>query len=252
MELKFEVGQELFYDEMMLLYDDDGGGGGDRTTSSYSIARSLSSSSTSSYVYNCIDYSQEHVSTCPTNCTGLEACLACECEVESTVANGGPWGDVMDFFLLLLPIIYLVVVTVKPNPTPTTVSLPMSALIMFLVRTMYLGSNPLLCSACAILGVHEALTPLSVMGGAIFLFETMEQTKCLPFMMREMKALTKGHKVAEAMLIYGFATIVEGASGFGTPVALGAPMLVSTGHPPLESLVLMLVFNTFVTVWGKK
>jgi lactate permease len=89
------------------------------------------------------------------------------------------------------------------------------------------------------------------MGGAIFLFETMEQTKCLPFMMREMKALTKGHKVAEAMLIYGFGTIVEGASGFGTPVALGAPMLVSTGHPAVESLVLMLVFNTFVTVWGK-
>ena len=205
-----------------------------------------------SYAYNCIDSSEEFVSTCPVDCTGLESCTECQCVVDSTVASGGPWGEVMDFFLTLLPIIYLVVVTVKPNPTPTTVSLPTSAVIMFLVRTMYLGSNPLLCSASVVSGLHEAITPLSVMGGAIFLFETMEQTKCLPFMMREMKALTKGHKVAEAMLIYGFGTIVEGASGFGTPVALGAPMLVSTGHPAVESLVLMLVFNTFVTVWGKR
>jgi len=88
------------------------------------------------------------------------------------------------------------------------------------------------------------------MAGAIFLFETMESTYCLPFMMREMKALTQGHPVAEAMILFSFATMVEGASGFGTPAALSTPMLVSMGHPPLESVVLMLVLNTFATVWG--
>jgi L-lactate permease len=210
-----------------------------------------SSLSFPSYIFTCIDNSPEHVLTCPTNCTGLENCLACDCEVLFLTDTGGPWGQVMDFFFVLSPIIYLVIVTVKPHPTDTTVSLPMSALIMFLVRLMYLGSNPLLTSACVVLGIHEAITPLSVMGGAIFLFETMEATRCLPFMMREMKALTNGHRVAEVMLIYAFATIVEGASGFGTPVALGAPMLVSTGNPPLESVVMMLVCNTFVTVWGE-
>jgi L-lactate permease len=44
--------------------------------------------------------------------------------------------------------------------------------------------------------------------------------------------------------------MVEGASGFGTPVALGAPMLISTGHPKFESVVVLLIFNTFATVWG--
>jgi L-lactate permease len=44
--------------------------------------------------------------------------------------------------------------------------------------------------------------------------------------------------------------MVEGASGFGTPVALGAPMLISTGHPKFQSVVVLLVFNTFATVWG--
>jgi L-lactate permease len=78
----------------------------------------------------------------------------------------------------------------------------------------------------------------------------MEATYCLPFMMREMKALTGGHPVAELMLMFSFAYMVEGASGFGTPVALGAPMLVNLGHPPVESVVILLIFNTFATVWG--
>eukprot|EP00538_Stauroneis_constricta_P013100 CAMPEP_0119571544 /NCGR_PEP_ID=MMETSP1352-20130426/44175_1 /TAXON_ID=265584 /ORGANISM="Stauroneis constricta, Strain CCMP1120" /LENGTH=574 /DNA_ID=CAMNT_0007621225 /DNA_START=16 /DNA_END=1740 /DNA_ORIENTATION=- len=88
------------------------------------------------------------------------------------------------------------------------------------------------------------------MAGAIFLFETMESTYCMPYMMREMKALTNEHPVAEGMILFSFATMVEGASGFGTPAALGTPMLVSMGHPALESVVMLLVFNTFATVWG--
>jgi len=50
--------------------------------------------------------------------------------------------------------------------------------------------------------------------------------------------------------IFCFAYMVEGASGFGTPVALGAPMLISTGHPKFESVILLLIFNTFATCWG--
>eukprot|EP00980_Cylindrotheca_fusiformis_P031389 scaffold26288_cov132-Cylindrotheca_fusiformis.AAC.2 len=50
--------------------------------------------------------------------------------------------------------------------------------------------------------------------------------------------------------VFAFAYMIEGASGFGTPVALGAPMLVSSGHDPVKSVVTLLVMNTFATVWG--
>eukprot|EP00934_Nitzschia_sp_Nitz4_P008696 Nitzschia sp. Nitz4//scaffold30_size153850//15442//17548//NITZ4_002759-RA/size153850-augustus-gene-0.66-mRNA-1//-1//CDS//3329547205//8686//frame0 len=187
--------------------------------------------------------------TCAEECVGLDSCQQCECAMVSTDA-GGPWGDVMDVIFCLFPIVFLIVVTVKNNPYPTTLSLPMAAGFMFLVRLMYLGSDPLLTSASVVLGLHEALTPLSIMAGAIVLFETMDATYCLPYMMREMKALTDGHPVAELMLIFCFAYMIEGASGFGTPVALSAPMLVSSGHSKLKSVVTLLVMNTFATVWG--
>ncbi|KAL3941982.1 MAG: hypothetical protein SGBAC_003756 [Bacillariaceae sp.] len=202
------------------------------------------------FSYSCQEAPSSIEDDCASTCVGLEACQACACAVVPTMVQG-PWDvEALDVIFGLLPILLLIVVTIKPNPWATSFSLPFAALCMFLVRTMYLAGDPLLAAACVILGLLEALTPLSIIAGAMMLFETMESTYCLPYMMREMKLLTDGHPVAECMLIFSFATMVEGASGFGTPVALGAPMLVSTGNPKLESVVLLLVFNTFATVWG--
>jgi len=146
--------------------------------------------------YNCLD---EAAYACADLCETLEACAACKCVVLPT-STGGDWGDVMDVFFCLMPILFLVYATIKPNPLPTTTSLPAAALLMYLVRLMYLQSDPILATGSVILGLHEALTPLSIMAGAITLFESMEATYCLPYMMREIKALTAGHPIAEAML----------------------------------------------------
>jgi hypothetical protein len=141
----------------------------------------------------------EDVASCAKTCVSLEACEDCDCAVVTTDATG-PWGDFMDVALCLAPIIFLLRVTVKRHPMSTTRSLPSAALFMWLVRLMYLGSDPLLTSAAVVLGLHEALTPLSIIAGTMMLFETMEATYCLPYLMREMKALTGGHPVAELML----------------------------------------------------
>lgn len=194
---------------------------------------------------NSIDYD------CPYTCNSLAECESCECAVQDD--GVGPWGKAMDVIFCLVPIIFLVVATVPPcglKALPTTKSLPLSALLMAAVRLLYLGSDPLLVAGSVVKGVHEAITPLTIMAGAICLFETMEATNCMPYMMREMKALTNGHAVAELCVIFCFAYMVEGASGFGTPVALGAPMLISLGHPKLESVVVLLLANTFATVFG--
>ena len=188
---------------------------------------------------------------CPYTCTSLAECDSCGCAVQDD--DGGPWGKAMDVIFCLLPIIFLIVATVPPcglKAMPTTQSLPLAAFLMAAVRLLYLASDPLLVAGSVVKGVHEAITPLTIMAGAICLFETMEATNCMPFMMRELKTLTNGHAVAELCVIYCFAYMVEGASGFGTPVALGAPMLISLGHPKLESVIVLLLANTFATVFG--
>jgi len=171
-----------------------------------------------------------------------------------TSEPGGPWGDVMDVFFCLLPILFLVItvtVTHHGKPLmPTTMSLPIAAVLMYIIRLAYLGSDPLLATASVGLGLLEVLTPLSIVAGASVLFETMEATLCLPFMVREIESLTGGHPIAELMLIFSFAYMVEGASGFGTPAALSVPMLVRRGYPAVESIAVVLIFNSFSPVWG--
>ena len=206
------------------------------------------SNNNNDYQYNCVAANDE---ACAISCVSLQECNDCNCVVQPTVAAEGPWGDVLDVLFSLLPILVLLVVTVKPhNPWPTTQSLPTAAGILFVVRLAYFASDPLLTCSAVVTGLLEALTPLSIMAGAILLFQTMEATLCLPYMMRELQVLTAGHHVAELLLLFAFGYAVEGASGFGTPVALAAPMLVRTGQPALGSVVTLLVMNTFATVWG--
>lgn len=120
--------------------------------------------------------------------------------------GGGPWGNAMDVFMCLLPIMFLLYATLKgDNPIATTTSLPFAALMLFLIRLMYLASDPLLVCASVVSGLHDALAPIAIMGGAIFLFDTMDATLCMPFMLREMKVLSRGHPIAETMLLFCFA-----------------------------------------------
>jgi hypothetical protein len=137
--------------------------------------------------------------TCAETCVSVAECQTCGCAVIEEDASG-PWGSFMDVFFGLLPIIFLVFVTIKKNPWDTTVSLPFAALMLFLIRLMYYGSDVVLTCGSVVLGVHEALSPMSIIAGAMILFETMEATKCMEYMMREMKALTAGHPIAECML----------------------------------------------------
>eukprot|EP01134_Creolimax_fragrantissima_P008331 CFRG8331T1 len=163
----------------------------------------------------------------------------------------GPGGEVVTVFMLFLPILFVVVATLSPHPIPTTVSLPLSAVLMYLVRLAYLDSDVINTTAALVSGFPEVLTPLTIICGAIYLFNIMETTGCMPWIMRELKILSKSHPVAEFMLIgYCFAYLVEGASGFGTPAALAAPMLAQLGHNKRSCVVAVLLTNTMATVFG--
>jgi len=166
-------------------------------------------------------------------------------------SEGGPWGGGGDVFLCLLPILFLLVETLRPNGLKSNTSLPLSAALLWVVRTVYLKTEPNFANAAVLAGVFDAITPMSIVFGAIFLFQTMHYTKCLPWIIDKMKALSGGHPVAEVMLVaWAFSYLVEGASGFGTPTALAAPMLAELGHDGISTVVCCLIMNTLATPFG--
>lgn len=121
-------------------------------------------------------------------------------------------GPAAAVLLCLLPILFLLVVTlVRPVLLPSGISLPLSALLLALVRLAYLSSPPLLVLAHSAVGALEGLVPLAVIFGAILLFEAMAYTGCLPFLMANVRCLSAGSPIAEVFLIgWAFAYMISG------------------------------------------
>lgn len=89
-----------------------------------------------------------------------------------------PRGPVGAVVMCLVPILFLLLVTlVRRLSLPSRVSLPVSAALMVLIRLAYLSADPREVMSSAIGGCLEALVPLSVVFGAISLFQSMQHTK---------------------------------------------------------------------------
>ena len=80
----------------------------------------------------------------------------------------------LDFFMAILPLIILIYMMTKKNSSPTNVALPLTALLVYVMRLIYFGSEPNLMNATLVKGAHEALTSITIIWGAIILFKTMD------------------------------------------------------------------------------
>ena len=156
----------------------------------------------------------------------------------------------MDFFLAILPILLLVVLLTKPNPWSSHIALPFAAAVLYLVMLFWFDAELLRVNATVILGLLEALTPISIIFGAIFLFKTMELTGKMNVIRAWLNTISD-NRIAQLMIIgWAFAFLIEGASGFGTPAALAAPLLVGLGFPPIRVAVLTLIMNSVPVSFG--
>ncbi|CEM23179.1 unnamed protein product [Vitrella brassicaformis CCMP3155] len=157
----------------------------------------------------------------------------------------------------LAPIAFLLA-TLKPwgkHGVPSQKSLPISALLLYLIRLVLMRGidydTPNVLHAAIVSGLLDVMTPVSIIFGAILLFRTMSETQCMSWVVAMLHDLSSQHPVAEVMLIgWGFGYIVEGASGFGTPVALAAPILAELGHDPIKSVVCCLIMNGIPNPFG--
>jgi lactate permease len=57
-------------------------------------------------------------------------------------------------------------------------------------------------------------------------------------------------RVVLVVIGFCFGALLEGISGFGTPVAITSSLLILVGYPPMEALVFVLIFNTAPVAFG--
>lgn len=62
--------------------------------------------------------------------------------------------------------------------------------------------------------------------------------------------LPNDRRVVLVVIGFCFGCLLEGVSGFGTPVAITSALLILVGFPPLEALTFTLIFNTAPVAFG--
>ena len=156
----------------------------------------------------------------------------------------------MDLFFAALPIGLLIFVMTKKNGLPSTVAFALAALLTYVVRIWFFKTSPNLAHAAIVSGLLQALTPISIVFGAIFFFVALEHSGAMETLRLWLNGVTR-NPVAQLMIVgWSFVFLIEGASGFGTPAALAAPILVGLGFPPLRVAVLCIVMNAVPTSFG--
>lgn len=149
-----------------------------------------------------------------------------------------------------IPILLLIWLMVKKNGMPSNRALPLVAVLLYFISLIVFKHDPNLIHANVLKGVLVAWTPILIIGGAVFLFKTMEETGSITTVKTWLNSVTD-NQVAQLMIVgWAFPFLIEGASGFGTPAAIAAPVLVGLGYNPLKVAILALMMNSVPVSFG--
>jgi len=106
-------------------------------------------------------------------------------------------------------------------------------------------------AAAAIYGACFGLFPIGwIVLGAVFLYCLTVETGEFEKIKSSVTALSPDRRIQALLIAFSFGAFVEGAAGFGTPVAISAALLIGAGFSPLNAAGLALIANTAPVAFG--
>ncbi len=100
-------------------------------------------------------------------------------------------------------------------------------------------------------GASFGLFPIGwVVFNAILLYNVTVESGQFAIVRDSVAALTEDRRVQALLIAFAFGAFIEGAAGFGTPVAVSAAMLAGLGFPPFYAASICLLANTAPVAFG--
>jgi lactate permease len=85
---------------------------------------------------------------------------------------------------------------------------------------------------------------------AVFLYDLAVMTGQFDVMKASIARLSGDRRIQAVLVAFSFGAFIEGAAGFGAPVAISAAFLVGLGFQPFRAALLCLIANTAPVAWG--
>ena len=120
-----------------------------------------------------------------------------------------------------------------------------------LVAVLVYQMPPTLSVAAALYGVAYGFFPIGwIVLSAIFVYDITVVTGTFETVKLSIASIADDRRIQALLVAYCFGAFIEGAAGFGTPVAISAAMLIGLGFAPLQAAGLCLIGNTAPVAFG--
>ena len=119
-----------------------------------------------------------------------------------------------------------------------------------IVAVLRFAATPEFLLWAQIQGFFRAVYVLYIIWGALFFFRITEATGTLDAMSAMLQQISPGQTLQVLLLAWAFASFLQGVGGFGVPVAVVAPIMVSIGFAPLEAVIMPSLGHAWAVSFG--
>ncbi len=151
--------------------------------------------------------------------------------------------------LSFLPIIFILVMMIGFKKS-SKISLSTALFLAVLISLFFWKMNIVNVAAYVLFGFLKAFDILVIVFGAILILNTLKFSGGMDSINHAFSSISKDRRVQVIIIGWAFGAFIEGASGFGTPAALAAPLLVGLGFPALAAAMSTLILNSSPVSFG--
>ncbi|ASG09643.1 lactate permease [Vibrio anguillarum] len=160
-----------------------------------------------------------------------------------------PMNETLLALVAFSPIVAAAILLVGLN-WPARKAMPVAfALTVAIALTFWdMSANRVLASVLQGFGI--TISVLWIVFGAIFLLNTLKHTGAITTIRNGFTDVSADRRVQAIIIAWCFGSFIEGASGFGTPAAIAAPLLVAIGFPALAAVLMGMMIQSTPVSFG--
>src|SRR6202166_2905848 len=168
------------------------------------------------------------------------------------------WAQIYDPFgywwlstlLAALPIIVLftLLAGLKVKPHWCAIAGSFTA---FVVAVLFFKMPPSLAALSFAYGVAFGVLKIAwIVLAAVYLYDISVETGQFEIMKESIAGITPDRRLQVLLVAFCFGAFIEGAAGFGAPVAIAGAFMIGLGFRPFHAAALNLIANTAPVAWG--
>ena len=133
---------------------------------------------------------------------------------------------------------------------PAKHAMPLAYIVAVAIALIFWGTDFATVAAASVNGIVVALNILFIVFGAILLLYTLRESGAIATIQRGFADISPDRRIQAIIIAWLFGCLIEGASGFGTPAAIAAPLLVALGFPAMAAVVATMIIQSTPVSFG--